>query len=192
MRFGERLKRGTARRIYRFLKYWAVDVDSSVEQRNEMYRKQGVCLGENVAIYSSELDPLYPELITIGSNVTITHTTILTHDDSSIIWLKRRRVAPVVIGDNVFIGWQSVILPGIKIGNNSLIAAGSVVTKDVSAFSVVGGNPARVIKSIDQYKGDLSQDTSLLKFTLKTNLILPDEESVMRRMVHEKLRPDLL
>ena len=53
--------------------------------------------------------------------------------------------APVVIGDYVFIGPRAIILPGVKIGRGAVIAAGAVVTKDVSDFAIVGGVPAKVI-----------------------------------------------
>ena len=53
---------------------------------------------------------------------------------------------PVHIGKNVWIGANSVILPGVTIGNNAVIAAGSIVTKDISEGVIVGGNPARFIK----------------------------------------------
>jgi maltose O-acetyltransferase len=56
---------------------------------------------------------------------------------------------PVTIGDNVWIGGKSVINPGVKIGDNVVIASGAVVTKDVPNNVVVGGNPARVIKQIE-------------------------------------------
>ncbi|MCK6207415.1 sugar O-acetyltransferase [Bacillus infantis] len=56
---------------------------------------------------------------------------------------------PVTIGNNVWIGGRAVINPGVKIGNNAVIASGAVVTKDVPDNAVVGGNPARVIKFID-------------------------------------------
>lgn len=55
---------------------------------------------------------------------------------------------PVTIGDNVWIGGRAVINPGVTIGNNAVIASGSVVVKDVPANTVVGGNPARVLKKI--------------------------------------------
>jgi acetyltransferase-like isoleucine patch superfamily enzyme len=55
------------------------------------------------------------------------------------------------VGNNVFIGYGSIILPNVDIGDNCIIAAGSVVTGNVSSDSVVGGVPAKFIKSIDDY-----------------------------------------
>ncbi|MBE6183567.1 acetyltransferase [Bacillus ginsengihumi] len=57
---------------------------------------------------------------------------------------------PVTIGDNVWIGGRAVINPGVKIGNNVVIASGAVVTKDIPDHVVVGGNPAAIIKNIDE------------------------------------------
>lgn len=56
---------------------------------------------------------------------------------------------PVIIGKNVWIGDKVTILPNVRIGDGAIIAANAVVTKDVPAYSVVGGNPARVIKNIE-------------------------------------------
>lgn len=55
-------------------------------------------------------------------------------------------VEPVVIGDDVWIGTRVIILPGVKIGNGVIIAAGAVVTKDIPDYAVAGGVPAKVIK----------------------------------------------
>lgn len=56
---------------------------------------------------------------------------------------------PITIGDNVWIGGSAIINPGVTIGDNAVIASGAVVTKDVPDNVVVGGNPAKVIKTID-------------------------------------------
>ena len=64
-----------------------------------------------------------------------------------------------VIGDNVYIGYRSIIMPGVTIGNNCIIAAGSVVTKDVPDNSVVGGVPAKIIKSSFEYLEKIKQDS---------------------------------
>lgn len=53
---------------------------------------------------------------------------------------------PVIIGNDVWIGTRAIILPGAHVGNGAIIAAGSVVTRDVPDYSIVGGNPAKVIK----------------------------------------------
>lgn len=80
---------------------------------------------------------------------------LLTHDGSS--WLVRdgqgrryQRYAPISIGSDVFIGVNSIVMPGITIGSRVVIGAGSVVTKDVPDNSVAVGNPARVVSSFDQ------------------------------------------
>jgi acetyltransferase-like isoleucine patch superfamily enzyme len=59
------------------------------------------------------------------------------------------RTGQVVIGKNVWIGANSVILPGVKIGDNSVIGAGSIITEDVPAYSVAAGHPARILKKYD-------------------------------------------
>ncbi len=87
----------------------------------------------------------------IGGN-----TTILTHGfDWSVLREKYGEVlsssGKVVIEDNVFIGINTIILKGVRIGRDSIIGAGSVVTSDIPAGSVAAGNPCRVIMTIDQY-----------------------------------------
>jgi acetyltransferase-like isoleucine patch superfamily enzyme len=60
-------------------------------------------------------------------------------------------VAPVVIGDRVWVGTRAVILKGVTIGDGAVVAAGAVVNKDVPAHSVVAGGPARVVGSVDSW-----------------------------------------
>ncbi len=98
------------------------------------------------------LDPSHCWLLEIGDNVMIApRVHILCHDASTKIFFGYTKIARVKICDNVFIGAESVILPGVTVGNNVVIGAGSIVTKDVPDNVVVAGNPARVICSIDDY-----------------------------------------
>ena len=92
--------------------------------------------------------------IEIGNNVLISpHVTITSHqhsyqDADKLFREQRVLFEKVVIKDNVWIGSNAVILPGIKLGSNSIIAAGAVVIKDVPANSLVGGVPAKHIKKL--------------------------------------------
>lgn len=118
-------------------------------------RHLGVKIGKNCFIrtlnWSSE-----PYLITIGDNCQITSDVRFhTHGGGHVL----RDEIPnfdmfgkIVIGDWVYIGAGTQIMPGVTIGSHSLVAAGSIVTKSVPAYCVVGGNPARVICSVDDFK----------------------------------------
>lgn len=84
--------------------------------------------------------------VMMGPNVTIlTHTHNIERTDIPM-GQQGMRVAEVVIGNDVWIGMRVIIMPGIKIGDGAVIGAGAVVTKDVPAFTVVGGVPAKIIK----------------------------------------------
>ncbi len=88
--------------------------------------------------------------IEIGDHVQIgPHVTIVTdnHDLKNRYVLKCRRV---VIGNNVWIGAGASIMPGVHIGDNAVIAGGAVVTKDVPADTVAGGNPARILRNLKE------------------------------------------
>lgn len=87
-------------------------------------------------------DTMFPEKITVGSNSVIGYnTTILAHE----YLIKEYRIGEVIIGDEVMIGANSTILPGITIGDHAIVSAGTLVHKDVPAGSFVGGNPMRLI-----------------------------------------------
>lgn len=90
------------------------------------------------------------EHVTIGNNVSIAYGVLIqdsdyhtTYDDNGN---PKPQTLPIVIGDNVWIGANVIILKGVTIGEGSIVAAGSVITKSVPSYSLVGGNPARIIK----------------------------------------------
>ncbi|WP_436054828.1 acyltransferase [Pseudarthrobacter oxydans] len=98
-----------------------------------------------------------PYLISIGNHVTITSgTSFITHDGG--VWVLRSKYphidvfGRITIGDNVFVGMNATLMPGVTIGGNSVVATGSVVTRDVPAGSIVAGVPARVIGTVEEYE----------------------------------------
>lgn len=114
-------------------------------------------IGKNF-FFQPRVIPSDPKLVKFHNNVTVTsNVTFVTHDvfheglnrlgKGNFNYLCKE----IEVFDNVFIGCNSTILPGIKIGPNAVIAAGSVVTKDVPENTVVAGNPARVIETFDEY-----------------------------------------
>ncbi|QTE31604.1 hypothetical protein J4E96_17175 [Pengzhenrongella sicca] len=97
-----------------------------------------------------------PWLVTFGDNVYVAAgVQFITHDGATIVLRKRvpdlEWTAPITIGNDVFLGLRALILPGVRIGDGSIVGAGAVVTRDVPDNSVVGGSPARRISSTDEY-----------------------------------------
>lgn len=98
------------------------------------------------------LDPGHVWHIQIGDRVTIApNVHILAHDSSFKLFLGYTRVGNVIIGNDVFIGAESVILPNVKIGNNCIIGANSTVHSSIPDNVVVAGNPAKIICTIEEY-----------------------------------------
>lgn len=118
-------------------------------------RNLGVSVGSCTTISSTVSFPSEPYLVSIGSNCQLTDgVSIYTHGGGQPV---RRYIedfdcfGKVSIGNWCYIGAHSIILPGVSIGDGCIVAAGSVITKSVPCNSVVAGNPAKVICSVDDY-----------------------------------------
>lgn len=98
------------------------------------------------------IDDSHPWLIEIGNNVTLApRVHILAHDASTKAFLGYTKIGCVSIGDRVFIGAGTVIMPNTKIGNDVIIGANSIVTHDLPNGVVAVGNPAEIICRTDEY-----------------------------------------
>lgn len=132
-----------------------------VDNTRRMFRKKyidrlvrrGMKLGKNCRIEKGvNFDGSFPWLISIGDNAQIgPWVYFLTHDGSTKLPLGYTKIGRVILEDDVFIGARSIVLPNVRIGRNSIIAANSVVTKDIPANCVAGGNPCRVLMTYDEF-----------------------------------------
>lgn len=127
---------------------------------NKILSLEGFEIGKGTFFYdpnSMTIDRERPWMLKIGKYCKITKGTILlTHDYSRSVL--RRKYGEIIgeagkttIGDNVFIGMNSVILMGTNIGNNVIIGAGSVVSGTIPDDVVVAGNPAKVIRTLEEH-----------------------------------------
>ena len=119
--------------------------------------KKGLKLGKNISIIEDFFfDPSHCFLISIGSNTTISpNVRLIAHDASTKKILGYTKIGKIDIGENCFLGDSVIVLPKVKIGSNSIIGSGSVVTKDIPPNSIVAGNPAKVISNLDEYKNKI-------------------------------------
>jgi acetyltransferase-like isoleucine patch superfamily enzyme len=124
----------------------------------EFWRARGAKIGKDCRLYTVNFGS-EPWLVTLGDHVSATDTSFLTHDGG--VWVFRDEwpdadvFGPITVGDNVFFGGGVVVLPGVTIGDNVVIGARSVVSRDIPSNSVAAGVPARVIKSLDEYRASL-------------------------------------
>lgn len=132
----------------------------SSEAYIQYLRNSGVHIGEKTIVYAprhTSIDIQKPHLISIGSYCKITTGVIILAHDYSISVARRvfgefiGGTAPTKIGDNCFLGMNSIILPGTTIGNNCIVGAGSVVGGKYPDNVVIAGNPARVVYTLDEY-----------------------------------------
>jgi acetyltransferase-like isoleucine patch superfamily enzyme len=124
-----------------------------------------VSIGEHSFVGNSSI--VTAERVEIGDNVLISWgCTIVDHDSHALVWTHRQldvkeyyrgdkdwthvSVKPVKICNKVWMGFNVIVLKGVTIGEGAVVAAGSVVTRDVPAFTLVAGNPARVVKTVER------------------------------------------
>ena len=105
-----------------------------------------------------------PWLITLGDNVHITDgVKFETHDGGTLLFRNQipdlEITKPITVGNDVYIGNNVIILPGVTIGNRVIIGAGAVVSKDIPDNSVAVGVPARIIKSTDEYLEKIKKES---------------------------------
>ncbi len=119
----------------------------------EVLVRNGMKVGKNFKRLNDViLDPGHCWLIEIGDNVTMApRVHVLCHDASTKQWLGYAKIGTVKIGSNVFIGANTVILPGSRIGDNVVIGAQSLVVGDIPDNSIAVGCPAKVITSLGDY-----------------------------------------
>jgi len=124
--------------------------------RCKLERLRGVKIGKHVFLAGGNiLDRARPDLITLEDYTSLSGgVQILTHSNPTaplreILGDTASKVAPVIIKRGAWIAINAIILPGVTIGENSIVTAGSVVSKEVPPYSMVAGVPSRIIKKIE-------------------------------------------
>lgn len=153
--------------VYKTVPFWKVVKNFLVIQiarytpvlgmKNWLYRKLlRMSVGEQTSFaLMVMLDIMFPEKISIGRNTVIGYnTTILAHE----YLIKEYRLGEVLIGNEVMVGANSTILPGVVIGDGAIVSAGTLVHQDVPAGAFVGGNPMRIIYSKEELKDRWADD----------------------------------
>lgn len=158
----------------------------------EDYIKQGMTIGENCSIQPGVVfDYSHCWLIKLGNNVTIApEAYLLAHDATSKNIIGYTKLGSVTIEDNVFIGARAIILPGVTIGENTIVAAGSVVTKSIGKDCVVAGNPAKCICTKQEYSEkmkDLLSNNTPFSADYHIGNISNDKKENMYKMLKEQM-----
>lgn len=128
--------------------------DAFLELKIQQFKEAGGVCGKNFKFYCDI--PGEPFLVTIGDDVTIAAgATLLTHDNSVIKCNLNATdcFGRITIGDSCFIGWNSILLPGVELGDHTIVGAGSVVTKSFPEGNlVIAGNPARPVCTLEEFR----------------------------------------
>lgn len=159
----------------------------------EQYRKWGAVIGEDVDLIECSCTWKDATCLEIGNHVTCVYAHFLTHDASpkKFIGYDCNKIGRIVIGDNVFVGLKSIILPNVHIGNNVVIGAGSVVTKDIPDNSVAVGNPAKVICTCDEYiakhKDQIESNPEIVYWNTNRYEMSPSELNAFNQKIDGKI-----
>lgn len=142
----------------RLIRSWILHFFASISPSPNLsvifHRARGVKIGKHVFIGpDTHIDLIYPDLVTIEDYVSIGYSMIFAHSNPTCsITLKKhyypRKVAPVVIKRGAWIAAGVIILCGVTIGENSIVGAGSVVTRNIDPYTVVVGAPAKEVKKL--------------------------------------------
>lgn len=154
----------------------------------EYARKNGVTIGRECSFATRNIGS-EPYLIFIGNNVQITsNVCFFTHGGNWVLRMEYPNTdsfGKIIIKDNVYVGNNAMIMPGVTIESNVVVAAGAVVTKSVPSGVVIGGNPAKIIKNIDQYRHSvLTKDMGIKNLNPKDKkqfLLNADEECFVKK-----------
>ncbi len=147
---------------WRMLRCWAGQVATRLRgyRTPESLVARGARLGTNVYIGDRVIfDDGFLSLISVGDDAVIcAGTRLLAHDASTKRSMGYTVIKPVQIGKRAYIGADSIILPGVTVGDDAVVGAGSVVTRDVKPGTVVAGNPAREIGTTEQLAAQRLKD----------------------------------
>lgn len=149
------------------------------------WRSRGAKIGEGCEIYTTASLGSEPYLVKLGNHVRLNEGVVLdTHDGG--VWVLRGlkkeyanidSFGKIKIGNNVHVGNNSIVLPGVTIGSNVIIGCGAVVTKDIPDNSIAVGVPAKVIESIEEYIKKNEE-----KFVNTKMLSRDDKEKYLKKM----------
>lgn len=177
------------KKIIRKFKVYFYEITNNKDKIQEInlsyYRSLGMKIGENLKCYSNLTTP-EPYLLELGDDITISGGVCLVTHDNSVCKADKNSTdifGKIVIGNNCFIGINSTILPGVTLGDNTIVAANSVVTKSFNEGNIViGGNPARKICCINEYKSKIEQNvlnTDGMDYEEKKEYILKNSKKLV-------------
>ncbi|MFS1867046.1 acyltransferase [Vibrio breoganii] len=143
---------------------------------NQVAKNKGVTFGRNCKFLTKKFGS-EPYLLKVGDDFySSSNVQFVTHDGAVNVirnmyseWHNIDSFGPIIIGDNVFIGYGAIILPNTEIGNNVIVGAGSLVRGKLNDNCVYAGNPIKLICSIDEYNNKNKENYIATKFLDKTD-----------------------